>query len=171
MITLTRLPDISVAYAALFQEDFTPLRLSSDTDLPVDVTVADLNFHYGDRGDWYILPTPQAIKQFGGADAAQLVRQMLALHLQDPELQVATSPVRQRLASYGYDYATGTPGRMLFLFAGQDTDAGAGVTVVPVEQFAGVPDYYLLHVININDLAVLGSARVTNPEFKHGTSS
>src|SRR5437762_3418727 len=37
------------------------------------------------------------------------------------------------------------------------TTCGAALSVVPVEQFAGVPDYYLLHVVNVNDFAVLGA--------------
>jgi hypothetical protein len=51
--------------ASVLREDFKPLRLSSLTDSTEDVIIKDLNFHYRDSSDWYLLRTPEALKQFG----------------------------------------------------------------------------------------------------------
>ena len=155
----------NVAYASLLAEDLTPLRKSSTTDTTEDVVIDNLNLSYGDSGDWYVLKTPEAVKKFGSVKAAQLVKDAISLKFTDAEAQVATLPIRQRLAAFGYDHTTGAPGRLLYLFAGNDIDPGDGLSVVPVEHFEGVPNHYLIHVVNPNNYAIIGSAPVVNPQF------
>ncbi len=91
----------SVSYAAVLGEDLTPLRLSSLTDVPQDVVIDDLNLSYGDSGDWYVLKTPEAVKQFGSTKAAQLVKDAIQLKFTDPETLNANSPLSLRLAAFG----------------------------------------------------------------------
>ncbi|MBT8446053.1 MAG: LamG domain-containing protein, partial [Gammaproteobacteria bacterium] len=89
--------------------------------------------------DWYIIRTPDAFKRFGSAEVAALFEQMISVQLLQPVNEVLT-PI---------------PGQTLpfKLFAAEDTDPGAGLSLVPQEQFAGVPDYYLLQVQNDDPLA------------------
>ncbi|GEM_PF-4277482 len=123
---------------------------------PQDVTVTGLSLHFGDEGDWYVLRTPDALKRYGAAQAALLARDMIDVQFVDGGSADANSN----------PFFTG---RTHFLFAGQDTDTGERLAVVPVEQFAGVPDYYVLHVVNIGDFAVLGDE--LSPDFNYQLSA
>ena len=78
---------------------------------PRDVTIDRLNFSYGDREDWFVLKTPQALKAFSSAKAAQILKSMLRLEFTDAETRLATSPIRQQLSHYGYDHDSGDGGR------------------------------------------------------------
>jgi hypothetical protein len=129
------------------------------------VVIDDLSLHYGDRGDWYVLKTPEALKQYGGAQAAQLLREMIALKFASPEAQVSELPLRQILGRFGYDHSMEDGGHLLYLFAAQDTDPGEGVSIDPVEQFAGVPDHYLIHVINPHSRAIVADAEITLSDY------
>jgi hypothetical protein len=42
-----------------------------------------------------------------------------------------------------------------FLFAGEQSDPDEPLSILPVEQFAGVPEFYLLHVVNVNAYPVV----------------
>ena len=95
-----------------------------------------LSLHLGDPADWYTIKTPEAFKRFGSAEVAALFEQMITARVLLPVNEVLT-PV---------DGATGElPFR---LFAAVDTDAGPAVALAPAEEFAGVPDFYLLKVEN-----------------------
>src|SRR6185436_3557793 len=82
-------------------------------------------------GDWYLLKTPQALQRFGTADRALLTRNMIEI----------LGP--NGAALVGFD-----PSTALYLFAAQDVDPGPGVQIEPVESPVGVPEFYLLHVLN-----------------------
>ena len=92
-----------------------------------------LTFHLGDTIDWYAFETPQALQGFSGAEAAALFREMI-------EVQELL-PVNERLEPSG-DLLP------FSLFAASDVDPDAGISLVPVEEFSGVPDFYLLRVTN-----------------------
>ncbi len=53
-------------------------------------------------------------------------------------------------------YSGQDAGRTLFVFAAADTDPGSGLRPIPVESYDGVPEYYLIHVVNPNTMAVVG---------------
>ena len=106
-------------------------------------TVIDgLSLHAGDAGDWYVLPAPVAFGAFGDQQRALLTADMISLEFLDPSL-------------------AGSRGLLLKLYAGANA-AGPGepLHVLPVEQFAGVPDYYVLHVVNANAPAAMGEYRL-----------
>ena len=84
--------------------------------------VTGLNLHDGDPEDWYILPAPAAAGSFGGSSAALLTASMISL---------VTAPG----VSLNFD-----------LYAAVSSGGDAPNDLVPVEAFAGVPAYYLLHV-------------------------
>ncbi|MEQ9380101.1 MAG: PKD domain-containing protein [Pirellulales bacterium] len=89
--------------------------------------MADLSLHPGDTGDWYVLRTPEAANVLGQSRSAFLTESMVVLDSEDLDSE-DTNPE-------------------LFLFAGTDTDPGPGLSVIPVDNFSGVPDYYLIHVV------------------------
>ncbi len=62
-------PNDLVAYASLLTDSLLPLRTLNPA--PIDVVLDDLSLSYGDRGDWYVLKTPEALKSYGVANAAQ----------------------------------------------------------------------------------------------------
>ena len=144
--------------ASLLDEDVKPLLRSQD------VPIGDLNFSYGDAGDWYVLKTPKALRSFGSAQAAQVLKVMLRLTFTDPEAKDNKSLIGQRLMQFGYD-APGDLGRLVYLFAGEDTDPTSHVSAVPVDKFEGVPEYYLIHVVNPNDYALIGTAKVRDADY------
>ncbi len=76
----------------------------------------------------------------------------------------ANTPLSKRLSS------TNAPS-LINLFAANDTAAGDPLAVVPVEQFEGVPEYYLVHVVNPNNYGIIGSSAVTNSRFVHGVGT
>ncbi|MEQ1825056.1 MAG: SUMF1/EgtB/PvdO family nonheme iron enzyme, partial [Pirellula sp.] len=166
----------NVAYAALLSEDFSVLRgrnangvLKSEAER--DVKISNLNLSYGDQGDWYVFKTPESLKTMGSAKAAQLVKDAIKIQFTDAEVNDVALPLGKRLYDFGYRDASGDPGRLLYLFAGNDTDPGEGLSVVPVERFEGVPEHYLIHVVNPNNYAIIGSAPVANPQFQHNVTT
>jgi hypothetical protein len=102
--------------AALIAESLDSLRRS-----PAEpVIIRNLSLTQGDVADWYILRTPEAVKSFGPVKAAQVLKTSITASTTDVVLK---------------------------LIAGRDTDpTPAGLNVVPVEQFDGVPEYYLIQV-------------------------
>jgi Ca2+-binding RTX toxin-like protein len=113
-----------------------------------DALVRDLSLHQGDAGDWYVFPTPAALRQFGPTGTAYLGVDMLRVEFVNAD--GAANPYNQAV----FDAFAG---RNLFLYAGKDIDPGDAITVVPVEQPAGVPDYYLVHVLNVAKYTLLGT--------------
>jgi ELWxxDGT repeat protein len=96
--------------------------------------IQGLTFNLGDGGDWYRIGTPEALRQFGTQHSAFLTADMI---------QVV------------FDHSTPEFDRAhdLFLFAAENTGNAAAPVIEPVEQFTGVPDYYLLHVVNPKHVA------------------
>src|SRR5207248_2748708 len=88
--------------------------------------IDNLNLNFGDNGDWYILNAPSASNRFGQTQTGWLTREMI---------DVTFGGVNYN------DY---------FLFAAQPVNPADPLSLVPIEQFTGVPSYYLLHVVNIN---------------------
>ena len=125
-----------VQNASLLNVDFHQLLVNR-----TDIVVEDLNLHDGDRGDWYIVSAPEALRSFGTADSALLTPGMIEVYFSDYEVRTA----------YGQ-----RPGETLFLYAGKELIPGDPQSVVPVQEYAGVPDYYVLHVVNIG-LATFGT--------------
>ncbi len=158
----------NVAHASLIQEDLSPLRRRDAITgelLPAvqrDVVIRDLNLSYGDTGDWYILKTPEAIKKFGAVKAAQLVKEAIQIEFEDPEARINNSPISERLALFDY-IPNERAGRLLYLYAGIDTNAGEALSVVPVQDFEGVPTHYLIQVVNPNNFAVIVLPRYRIP--------
>ena len=66
------------------------------------VSIGELNFHDGDRGDWYVL-TAQALNRFGELDRALLTREQIAIEFEAGDQQAL------------FDHAEYT-GRTHFLF-------------------------------------------------------
>ncbi len=53
-------------------------------------------------------------------------------------------------------------GTNMFLYPAANTaDEGEPLHVLPIENFAGVPEYYLLHVLNVNSAALLATSEAT----------
>jgi len=117
-------------------EDFSPLIIGKD------VTISGLTFSQNDGDDWYIVKTPVAAKRFGTSQGSWLTKNMLQVAFDDP----STQPIFDRFQ-----------GSNLYLYAGQTSGTGSGLTVTPVEQFSGVPDYYVVRVVNVNRLAITGT--------------
>ena len=88
-----------------------------------------LSFHLGDAADWYVIKTPQALKSFGAAEVAALFESLIRVE--------TLHEVNEKLTPSG-DVLP------FKLFAAEDSGQG----LQPEESFAGVPDYYLLKVIN-----------------------
>ena len=148
---LTRLPPDRFEYVTLATGESgrnDAFGFAGDLGRPVANQVIDgLSFNYGDTGDWYVIKTPDALKRFGDATSGFLAG--------DAPYVGAPAGLVQVI----FDQAPGqpfVPGSHLFLFAAQDTDPGPGLAVEPVEFFAGVPDYYLLHVVNPFAAVILG---------------
>ena len=98
-------------------------------------TLDFLNFHIDDSDDWYVIPAPEAMAQFGDTAKALLTRDMISV-----------IPMEQTVSGLievlGEEF-------VFHLFPAEDTDPGEGVSLVPRERFSGVPDFYLLHVVNL----------------------
>jgi len=108
-----------------------------DTEALATAGVGGLTFHTGDAGDWYILPATGAFSRFGVSETAWLTSEMITVTFDDPAEQALFEA--GRAAGFG-----------LNLFAAANrADTGDALQILPVEQFAGVPEYYLLHVINL----------------------
>ena len=92
-----------------------------------------LNFHLGDTQDWYVLETPTALQSLGAAEVSAIFASMISV--------AELVDVNERLVTSGdtFEFA---------LFAAEDADPGPARVLAPVEQFAGVPEFYLLQVKN-----------------------
>ena len=109
--------------------------------------IDNLSFHAGDRGDWYVLQTPDAGRRFGDQRLAFVSKDMIE--------------VRDRETGDLMEF---------FLFAAEDSPTG----LVPLERPTGVPAQFLIHVVNpdlgkslqygISLLPTLGQAIAVAPE-------
>jgi Ca2+-binding RTX toxin-like protein len=129
-------------------------------DLPAgsfsDVSFNGLSFNLGDSGDWYVLD-PQAASSFAGSSAARLQRSDISVEFDSPTDMTVFEDARFTSNSTGRTISGG-PG-LYFLFAASRNDALSELSLVPVETFVGVPDFYLLHVVNPHSLQI-GTAGV-----------
>ncbi|MFC1858044.1 proprotein convertase P-domain-containing protein [Thermodesulfobacteriota bacterium] len=117
----------SVGFAAMLPE------ITNGTEID------GLSFHEGDLRDWYIIKAPDALKSLSAAHAAQLALDMISVKFD-----------RVDMTDLFNTYAT--TGK--YLFAAQDVNPGEGLEIIPIEQFDGVPDYYLLQIINVQSFRV-----------------
>jgi Ca2+-binding RTX toxin-like protein/Leucine-rich repeat (LRR) protein len=95
-------------------------------DVAPGQVVDNLSLHFGDAGDWYIIKTPDAFKRFTNTQAAYLTPDKIDVRFGN------------------------TSTSNLFLFPAAQSDPNDPLSILPVERFAGVPDYYMLHVVNTN---------------------
>ncbi|MGI0501370.1 proprotein convertase P-domain-containing protein, partial [Limnospira platensis] len=108
---------------------------------PID----NLSFHEGDRADYYLIETPRALQQFSGAVSSQLLLNMIKVVF---DLDVS----QERFDLFGGENGFGSN---LALYAARDIDPSGVIDAVPVEQFAGVPQYYILKVANVASFTVV----------------
>lgn len=141
------------------------------SDLNDDV-LAGLTFNVGDAGDWYLIPTPPARNTFGNADRAVLSRGDIKVVFDQPDDQALftlTEPhpfLPNETVSVWHSGAVPqnvNDSKLTFydnysLFAAVQTDPQGELAFLPVEQFSGVPEYYLLHVNNVKSYGVRGIA-------------
>jgi len=140
----------SVSGATLFLEEQSRLRMSLSSDL----VISGLNLTSGDAGDWFVIKTPTALNRFGEAKAANVLRESIKLRFTDSALLSSVSIVGNKLRGIGYNPALTNPNdsSLMYLHAGKlDTSSGK---VVLLERPEGVPEYYLLHVINVNQFSL-----------------
>ncbi|MBE3070682.1 MAG: hypothetical protein IMZ66_10655, partial [Planctomycetes bacterium] len=121
--------------------------------------VGDLALGVGDRGDWYVIPAPPAANGFGPADLALLLAEHVAVQFfrVDPDTGVLLADTAaQQLFEDGRFL-----GPNVHLYAAETDDPARELSLVPVEQYAGVPAYYLLHVVNPLSFSLVGARAVT----------
>jgi len=144
----------SLVYASLLSE-FSIANLPEaeieDGDPTWLVVEPNLTFNLGDAGDWYVIPVPQALKAMGDFDNSTLTSNAFRA--------VFDNDQAAQLVFDGYVLDTDSPAGVddkdqpqwasnLYLYAAEDSDPQAELALIPVEQPTGVPDYYLLHVLN-----------------------
>ena len=110
--------------------------------------LSDLSFNRGDRGDWYIIPTPTAQMQFGDIDSAHLSRKMISSIEFFDENGDPDTNLDALFSDSRYD------GENYYLFAAEQDDPAEELSLVPVDDFSGVPGFYMLHVVNPLSFAV-----------------
>ena len=129
--------------AALLQESLLPLIGPT----PQDVSIDHLSLHYGDPGDWYLVTTPEALKTYGGTKAALLLKSMLTVTFTRSGIHAPDSSVQL--------FAAAAP--------------GSGLAPVPVQEFAGVPDYYAIYVANPSQFILSGATK--DPDFDYSLTN
>ncbi|MCA9091868.1 MAG: VCBS repeat-containing protein [Planctomycetaceae bacterium] len=134
----------SSAYASLITEDLSGIRNQDPTQRVVEVK--GLSFDNGDTEDWYIIRTPEALRKFGDQEnsqaAAYLTKEMIsATFVNLPTIASSLSESQRKIS--------------ILLFAGDLTNSSGSVSAVPVEEFAGVPEYYLVKLNLSSELTSL----------------
>ena len=94
---------------------------------PLGGVIDGLNLHISDRTDWYILPARLAQNTFGSATTALWTAETIEVET------TGNDPGNETL--------------LLDLFAAVSTGGAAPDDLVPIDEFAGVPDYYMLRVM------------------------
>jgi len=112
-----------------------------------------LTLHEGDPADWYVIRTPDAVKAFGPAHAAQFVMDMISVEFDQPHMQAMFDGFEMDVLNYNEPFNP-YPESNRYLFAARDVDPGEALEIVPVEQYSGVPDYYLLKIENVRSFSV-----------------
>jgi len=138
----------SPVYAALFDS------------VRATVSEADLSLSLADAGDWYILPTPTARKAFGETQTARLLPEMVHVSFDDLLAQETFDGLLGGATQSIWD--SGVP---VHLFAAEVEDPGAELSLIPVEQFAGVPAFYMLHVANPHTFGIRALAAPATEEI------
>ena len=98
-----------------------------------------LTLHEGDPCDWYLIKTPDAVKNFGAASAAQLMMDMIEVVFDQPDMQAL------------FDGFAGTNS---YLYAARNVGTEEALEIVPVEKYSGVPAYYVLKIENVQSFSV-----------------
>jgi len=93
-----------------------------------------LTLHDGDPGDWYVLEAPAARELNGQHHKAWLREDMIEAVFVDPIT--------------GAERAADEVGATVEFYGTEDSDPGEGQWLVPLADFTGVPEYYMLHVRN-----------------------
>jgi hypothetical protein len=93
-----------------------------------------LNFHLGDTGDWYAIRTPESLNALGESAKALLTKDMFEV-------------VKTRRDVNGVWQEEPFQAKF-FLFAAENTGTVDAPKLQPRGSFSGVPDHYLLHVVN-----------------------
>jgi hypothetical protein len=115
-------------------------------------TISNLTFNIGDAGDWYLIPAPAAVESFGASDRAVFSHDDITVTFDKPsdqDLFMAPDPNDPMQTIWDGDNFS--------LFAGVQTDPNAELSFLPVEQFNGVPEFYLIHVNNVKSYGIRGS--------------
>ncbi|MBI85026.1 MAG: hypothetical protein CMJ81_17670, partial [Planctomycetaceae bacterium] len=111
--------------------------------------VDDLSFHQGDPGDWYLIDTPASFLALGDTldphQSARLLQQMLDVEFED-------------VGAHDLFHSTGVRDHVLFVYPAEVN----GSIVQPVERFIGVPDHYLVHVVNATAFRI--TAEISAPD-------
>ncbi|MDC0935626.1 hypothetical protein OAS39_05025, partial [Pirellulales bacterium] len=136
-------------FASVIDVDYSPLLMDDDPVVP------GLSFHDGDAGDWYVIAAPPAysstnLNQYGEAATAQLLRNMLDVKFLDAK----GNPDKH--ANDLFDLLPREKSIQLFAAV---PGASPG-EFLPVEQFAGAPDYYFVQVVNPNAYGVFSKGPV-----------
>ena len=113
-------------------------------DITAGETIDNLSLNEGNRADYFLIRTPRALQQFSGSVSSQLLFDMVEVVF---DLDVS----QQRFDLFGHEDGFGSN---LALYAARDIDPSGVIDAVPVEQFAGVPEYYILKVANVASFTV-----------------
>ncbi|MGB2822750.1 MAG: hypothetical protein WBF17_17330, partial [Phycisphaerae bacterium] len=125
-------------------------------------TIGDLTFNLGDRGDWYVIPTPTATHRFGECQAGFLTGEMIeGIEFLD-EYGNADTYMQELFDHPRWD------GTNYYLFAAEIDDPSGELSLLPVEHFTGVPDYYMLHVINPKSFGIRAVAPIDTENIPGG---
>ncbi len=114
-------------------------------ELRPDMTIEGLTLDYGDRGDFYLLETPRAVRSLGAADAAYLVREMIRVTFLDGASQTAfdaEDASHRNFQLFSAQVSFGTTGLVNDILSAEATD-----------DYRGVPTHYLLRIANVRGLA------------------
>ncbi len=138
--------------------DLSGLLNGQNVTFPSDPSL-DPSLREGDEGEWFSLPTPLADEAFGTLDQA------LMTSLTDSQLVQLSflDPAAQALMTYlnTYQEPSGGMRPWVFVYPAQAVTVNGISTYEPVDQYNGVPDEYLIHVVNPNDYAVIANSSPT----------
>ncbi len=114
---------------------------------------SDLSFNFGDPSDWYLIPAPRANNRSGSADRAVLEKSDIQI-----QFDAAADQSLFGHSRWNSKYS---------LFAAQRMENQGTTHYMPVENYDGVPEFYLLHVNNVKSY---GIREVDDRATANGTS-
>ncbi|NLF30482.1 MAG: hypothetical protein GX591_06305, partial [Planctomycetes bacterium] len=135
----------------------TAVLASPIADVLSPAALANLSLHFGDTGDWYAIRAPRAATAFGPAGSAPLSLDWIdriafadpaAQRFFDGDLFVAGQSLWAGSAPLGL-------ANVRLLAASEDSVDGT-LLLLPVEQFAGTPDCYILQILNPASFGFVG---------------